>query len=1550
MIFSRTNIDGSRPSPWLRRLAVALILFAIVAFNFLNIFLTVRLTSCHNQQLQAINNISISVSAAHGAYDKIFTGDRSLESSEVGVLLQQARKQAVLMRELGEERLLHRVFSLSEFKGSLEDVVKQLDVLILSSRDTLRAVAAGGDRLVFGVAANGEFNRTNESIKKSNTLLWQAITREQGFLFKVQIFLTLLSITMALFTIYYLYRYNQARKRSLETKAEQRSQEQFLVQFSRFCRDTVAIEPVYELVTSWLSGHLGIDRVSIWRFGEGGATLSCCCLYELGSKQFLSVGNELSCGAIPHYSAALRRDEPIVAEDAQTHPATGELTELYLLPHDIRSILDIPLKLNGEIDGVLCLEVREKKRKWEPQEIALCSGVADQISLAMGRTWERENREKEQAANAARLEYEVRERTTALAAANESLRENEAQLQLIFSKAPFGAALVDLYGHFVKVNEEFLRFTGYTEAELATVNFLRIVHAEGKEHYEENFSFLLSGSISKFKIDTLYRQKNGESIWGRTTIRILRGESGNPLYFLVLVEDLSERKSSEDQLGKLYKAIEQSPLSIVITDASGNIEYANPFFCSVTGYELAEVVGKNPRVLKSDTHDPAFYQNLWQTVNAGKTWQGEICNRKKDGSLFWEHAFIAPVTDKDGKIVSIIAVKEDISERKQLTDELRERSEMIASIATAALSAIIMIDNRGLISFWNKAAEKIFGWSRDEVLGVDLHQLIVSDDDQKKFLANFDHFRQSGTGPVVGRQVELTAIRRNSEEFPVEISLSAIRIKGEWHAVGIVNDISERKDAQKNILIARDEAEAANQAKSDFLARMSHEIRTPMNAIIGLSDLALEMELSPKLQDYLGKISSSGKNLLYIINDILDFSKIEAKKLEIESHSFSLEKILADLAGVTTLKAEEKGIEFMFSVAPDVPDRLIGDSLRLGQVLINLTSNAIKFTQKGEVILYIAMVDRSPERLTLRFSVRDTGMGLTEDQIGNLFTPFSQADGSISRNYGGTGLGLAICKRLVDLMGGGFEVQSRPGQGSTFSFTAVFASHPNALESHSFPVELQGLRVLVVEDNPATREILHKALDSYSFLTTVVESGEKGIEEFRRAARAETPFDFLLLDYLLPGINGDGVARAVREMQEDVKQPKILVLTSVGAAKIVETCIDAGCDAVIDKPVSRSGLFNAIIRLYGQENSAGATGSAESEKNDVLRMLAGTKILVVEDNQINQEVAREVLQRAGVLVDIANTGEEALGLVVKNEYDLVLMDIQMPGMDGLETTGKIRASGIKRLAALPIVAMTAHAIKGDAELSLAAGMNDHITKPINPKVLFATIGKWLAPDSRPTVLSPPQEALPMLSSDAELSGQVSGLDQRLALERLGSVDLYKSVLFQFCENYSAAADTIIDEMRSRHWEEARLRLHSLKGVVGTICAKELYDITVYLEKNCKEQQLHPERLLAFKELYDKLINELQSFFSSASTLAPQAEEEVDRERLLEIFTVMLSDIQAHRPVHCAGHVENLKKLNWPAVITAEMQSLVSAVESYQFKQAGKLVQKVCQILEVEGQS
>ncbi|MFZ5774018.1 MAG: PAS domain S-box protein [Thermodesulfobacteriota bacterium] len=1521
---------------WMRRIVAALFLVAIVALQIINILLTDALGNIHKTQMDHLSNIRNNATAAHLSLEKILAGAPNGSFADIEAQLRAAIEQTRrLPISCQVDTLAHHDNAPADFEQPLLEIVSLLETMITLSRQRLAAPTADGPSLT--LRYDNTFSQLIDAGNRLDTLLWRSRDQDKSFLKRIQLTMIGGSVFLALLTILVFHRYDMARIHAMETLSEKKEREQFISQFSRFCRDSVAMEPVYEMVTSWLAEHLLVERASVWLFQDGGEYLSCSCLYQRVVQRF-SQGQIVSSKDFPEYIEQIKGDTALVVEDALSYPPLGKFTEQYLRPLDIRSILNFPIKQAGHTVGLLILATQGTRKAWSEEEVNLCSTIADQISNAYSRIEERELREKAQAEHASHLEEEVRNRTSELETANRTLRENEARLQLTFDKAPFGAALVDLEGQIITANEELCRMLGYSEAELRSRPFADLLQPESRDACSGQLQQILAGSHEISGADKNYLRKDGELALGRTTIRLVRDENGAPLYFLPTVEDVSERKLYEEQLKRLFKAIEQSPLSIVITDPAGHIEYANPFFSTVTGYSLAEVVGKKPSALKSGVHDTAFYESMWQTIASGKTWQGEICNRKKDGSLFWEYVTIAPVSNNDGKVESYIAVKEDISERKQLADALRERSEILASIASAALSAIVMMDSEGRITFWNSAAERIFGWNREEAIGKDLHLLLAPSSYQKSFRENFATFHQTGGGPIVGTQVELTGLRRDGTELPVELSISALRINGQWHAVGLIHDISDRKEAEAAILAARDEAQEANRAKSDFLARMSHEIRTPMNAIIGLSHLALERDLSPTVRDYLTKIANAGRNLLHIINDILDFSKIETQKLTIEPHPFSLEKVLNDLAGLTSIKAQEKEVELLFDVAADVPDRLEGDSLRLGQVLLNLVSNAIKFTEQGEVVVALERVDGRQDRPRLRFSVRDTGPGLSEEQLAKLFTPFSQADGSISRTHGGTGLGLAISKRLVELMGGELGAESTPGRGSTFSFTLPLVESTGTPSPG--PSGLPGLRILVVEDNPATRAILSRALESFACEVAAVASGEECLATIERHG-AETPFDLILLDYRLPGLSGEAVARAVRERTEGRGLPRILMLTGTRIEEVISQCLAAGCDRVVSKPVSRTGLLAAILATLNPSQASEPAIPQPRSTTSRLRF-DGARILLVEDNQINQQVACEILEQMGIRVETADNGEEALTLVQNNQYDLVLMDIQMPRLDGLEATRRIRASGEERLHRLPIVAMTAHAIKGDEELSLAAGMNDHITKPIDPAILAATLGKWLPKDS-----SPPAAAQPASSPEvpAGLPREIAGIDVALGLERLGNAELYRKVLLAFAENYHSTAGSVATMLQAGEWEEAQRTLHTLKGVVGTLCAQTLYASTVALEKACLERQVPSELLTAFQHDHATLVESLRNALGMPSPDLPAAELPVEPERLRQLLMALLPDLEAHRPVQCAQHGDRLQSESWPAALHLEKENLLNAIGNYRFRLALEIARTLIDSLE-----
>ena len=646
--------------------------------------------------------------------------------------------------------------------------------------------------------------------------------------------------------------------------------------------------------------------------------------------------------------------------------------------------------------------------------------------------------------------------------------------------------------------------------------------------------------------------------------------------------------------------------------------------------------------------------------------------------------------------------------------------------------------------------------------------------------------------------------------------------------------VLERKRMEEKLRIARDEADQANSAKSEFLARMSHEIRTPMNAIIGMGHLALQTELTPKQHDYVSKIQYSSRSLLGIINDILDFSKIEAGKLDIESVEFNLEEVLDNVSNLVSLQAEEKGLEVLFQTEADVPMSLVGDPLRVGQILTNLCSNAVKFTDEGEIVIGATVVEQTAENTTLQFSVKDTGIGLTLEQQSRLFESFSQADTTTTRRYGGTGLGLAICKRLAEMMGGDIWVESKPGEGSTFAFTAQFMMSGQDARGDLVPEpSIRNLKALVVDDNASARQILSEALESFTFKVTAVESGQRALEVLNDAT-TEFPYDLVLMDWRMPEMDGIEATKRIKNSEKLKNIPHVLMVTAYGREEVMEQASTAGVDAFLIKPVGRSVLFDTVMQLFGHEVMRHRRQARRSVDVAGLRQLAGARILLVEDNEINQQVAKEILEQAGLVVEIAENGRVGVESVTSGEYDLVLMDVQMPEMDGIEATRRIRALADEldqsRFRDLPIVAMTANAMAGDRENSIAAGMNDHVNKPIDPNELFTALTTWIKAAAPEAVTG--ERHL----EEEETHGlpDVEAIDAVTALARIGgNRALYASLL----EKFSLDQSRSVDDIRSALEEDRDLAVrlaHTLKGIAGNIGAMELYSIAGSLEKAIRD--------------------------------------------------------------------------------------------------------------------
>jgi PAS domain S-box-containing protein len=944
-------------------------------------------------------------------------------------------------------------------------------------------------------------------------------------------------------------------------------------------------------------------------------------------------------------------------------------------------------------------------------------------------------------------------------------------------------------------------------------------------------------------------------------------------------ELLAQQKELQAQREQLSQSEERSRLLLESTaegiygnDAEGVIRFVNPAACQMLGYAAEELLGQ-PAHSTFHHHYPdgRVYPRdecpMWIAVTQGKS--AHVENEylwRKDGSGLPVEYRATPMF-KDGVVVGCVVSFTDITQRKASERLLRETEEYFRGVLERAPDGILVVDTDGRICLSNAQCEKLFGYTRDELIGQQV-EILVPDAIRPQHPELRASFHRAPTTRAMGAKSELYARRKDGTLFPVDIGLSPLPIRndGNTQVAVSVRNITDRKQAEVELKAAKQKAEEATRMKSMFLANMSHEIRTPMNAIIGLSHLALKTPLNAKQRDYVSKVHNAGTSLLAIINDILDFSKIEAGRLDVENTEFRLDDVISSVTTVTGQKATEKGLEFLAHVAPGIPQFLIGDPHRLGQILTNLVNNAVKFTERGEIVVSAALLQMTGEKCQLKFSVKDTGIGMTKEQATKLFQPFTQADMSTTRKYGGTGLGLTVSRRLVELMGGQIWLDSEPGVGATFTFTVWLGVGQQKGSGKILPEKLTTMRALIVDDNAGAREIIDDLLIGVVAQRDAVASGPEAIAAVQQAD-GTTPYDVVFMDWRMPGMDGLQAARALKGDTSLKHHPAIIMVTAFGRDEIREEAERLRLDGFLVKPVTRSMLVDALVATFADpgEHMAAVASATVAGVN-----LTGLRVLLVEDNDINQQIAVELLEGVGATVDVVNNGREAVdrlfGGPIPPAYDVVLMDLQMPIMDGHQANAKIRSD--PRFASLPIYAMTAHATLEERDHCLANGMAGHIAKPIDPALLYDTLSKVARGATKAASGDTHSRDGADSATSAELPA-VDGLDSADGLRRVGgNKKLYIKLLREFVANQADAVAQILAALAKNDTESAIRLAHTLKGVSGSLGAGRVQTAAAAVEKLLREEAAAEATNSALEQLasiLDPIVARLRAAVASAAT-------------------------------------------------------------------------------------
>ncbi|MDA5483057.1 CHASE domain-containing protein [Yersinia intermedia] len=1043
------------------------------------------------------------------------------------------------------------------------------------------------------------------------------------------------------------------------------------------------------------------------------------------------------------------------------------------------------------------------------------------------------------------------------------------RLALVAKNTSNAVVITDVNRKIVWVNEGFERITGYSQSEVLGKSPGKLLQCSNTDQRVASEMNAALEAGESFKGEIVNCAKSGREYWVELEIQPRYNDKNELIGFMAIESDISERKATYQRLEAALR--ENNALlstlnlhGIISTaDSTGLMTDVNDAFCNISGYNRAELIGRNYRLIDSHTHPATFWQSMWNDIANGISWRGEICNKAKDGSLYWVDTTIAPFKNSTGQIERYISIQIDITANKnQQTNLIIARNQLVRAADVAELGIWTWNIPEGTFSFDDRMNDiyELPQELRNTPLPLEYWYGTLHPDDRPDVECAIKVALNNGS---VYRQVF-----RINVDNQTRFIQSTGTVERDEHGIavlmmGINRDITQQREAENILQAARQAAEEANKAKSAFLANMSHELRTPMNAILGMLTLLRKTGLNNKQADYAVKSEAATRTLLRLLNDILDFSKIESGKMTLECIPFDIHVMLRDLAVILSSNLKVKKVEVLFDIDPTLPQFVEGDSMRLQQILTNLGGNALKFTELGEVVLFIKVITQDSHHVTLHFGVRDTGIGIAPENQESIFSGFTQAEASTTRRFGGTGLGLVISQRFVALMGGTLTLESQPGQGSLFHFTIILplssSSHlvinnepPSTLATRA--QALNHLRVLVVDDNPTACDLIKRMGESLKWTVDVATSGHQALQLMRQQRNRGVAYGALFIDWQMPGLDGWQTSKYVRELMPADNGPMIVMITAHDREMLLQRSEEdqALLDGYLVKPITASMLLDSVIDALSERSQPGIS---QPKMAVSAHRLSGIKLLIVEDNLNNQQIARELLEDEGATVTIANHGKEAIEILEQTPafFDLVLMDLQMPVMDGFNATQYIRGSlGLK---ALPIIAMTANAMVSDRDACLAAGMNDHIGKPFDLNNLVQTICKYCGRTDTTTTVS---HASPSsVSVELKNVAVTTCIDVEPALNRLGGdISLYQKMLSLFAADL-ATFPTQLDVLMTQgdHQSASRL-LHTIKGLAAQLGATELS-----LSAGQGERLLN-DNVTTTAEMINQLLNDLQNRVSA----------------------------------------------------------------------------------------